>query len=57
MKITAAQREFRRYTGVSAEVERRGLGSSRSELAWAHRIHQQQKENDKAADKKIISKD
>jgi hypothetical protein len=36
-KITAGQREYFRYRGVSAEVERRGLGSSRPELAWARR--------------------
>jgi hypothetical protein len=29
MKITAAQREFRRYKGISAEMERRGFGTSR----------------------------
>jgi hypothetical protein len=37
MKITAAQREFRRYTGISAQLERCGLGSSRPDLAWARR--------------------
>jgi len=37
MKITAAQREFRRYTGISADVERRGLGASRIENAWSQR--------------------
>ncbi len=40
MKITAAQREYFRYTEVSAEVERRGAGSSRPELAWVRRIEQ-----------------
>jgi hypothetical protein len=34
LKITAAQREYFRYTGASAELERRGAGSSRPELAW-----------------------
>ncbi len=38
MKITAAQREFRRYTGISAEMQRRGFGSSRVDLAWARRF-------------------
>jgi hypothetical protein len=38
MKITLAQREYYRYTGASAELERRGAGSSRPELAWARRI-------------------
>ena len=37
MKITAAQREFCRYTGISADVERRGLGASRIENAWSQR--------------------
>lgn len=27
VKITPAQREYYRYTGISAEVEKRGLGS------------------------------
>ena len=37
MKITAAQREFYRYTGVSADIERRGLGAFRIENAWLTR--------------------
>ncbi len=37
MKITAAQREFFRYSGISAELERRGFGSSRVDLSWAVR--------------------
>ena len=36
-KITLAQREYFHSQGVSAEVERRGYGSSRPELAWANR--------------------
>jgi hypothetical protein len=28
VKITSAQREYYRYTGVSAEVERHGMGSN-----------------------------
>ena len=44
MKITAAQREYFRYTGASAEVEQRGMGASRPELAWAKRVQQQEKE-------------
>jgi hypothetical protein len=28
MKITNAQREYYRYTGVSADIERRGRGSN-----------------------------
>ncbi len=38
IKIGAAQREFHRYTGVSAEYERRGFGSSRVDLCWARRF-------------------
>jgi len=41
LKITAAQREYYRYTGPFAEIERRGAGSSRPELAWIHRIRNQ----------------
>jgi sugar phosphate isomerase/epimerase len=46
-KITAKQREYFRYSGASAEVERRGVGSSRPELAWAKR--QKQRESSNAA--------
>jgi hypothetical protein len=35
IKISARTREFYRYTGVSADLERRGAGSSQPELAWA----------------------
>lgn len=38
LKITAAQREYYRYTGPSAEAERRGVGYSPPELAWSHRF-------------------
>lgn len=48
MRITAAQREYFRYTGVSAEVERRGMGTSRPELAWAKRVTEQEKEQKRA---------
>lgn len=44
MKITTAQREYFRYTGVAAEVERRGMGTSRPELAWAKRVKRQEGE-------------
>jgi len=37
VKITTSQREFYRYTGVSAELERRALGVSRAAEAWANR--------------------
>jgi len=41
MKITARTREYFRYTGVSAELEGRGAGCSRPELAWARRSESQ----------------
>jgi hypothetical protein len=41
LKISAAQREYYRYTGASAELERRGAGSSRPDLAWVRRSKQQ----------------
>jgi hypothetical protein len=41
LKITAAQREYFRYTGASAEAERRGTGTSRPELGWTHRHAQE----------------
>jgi hypothetical protein len=41
LKIPARAREYYRYTGVSAELERRGAGSSRPELAWARRAKKQ----------------
>jgi hypothetical protein len=48
LKIPSAQREYYRYTGVSAEFERRGAGSSRPELAWVRR-QTQEKEQDGSA--------
>jgi len=48
MKITAATREYFSYTGVSAEVERRGMGCSRPELAWVRRVKQQEDERQRA---------
>lgn len=44
MKISACQREYYRYTGVSAELERRGAGSSRPELAWARTSEKKEEE-------------
>ena len=44
LKIPAAMREYYRYTGVSAELEQRGAGCSRPELAWAARFPKQQAE-------------
>jgi hypothetical protein len=49
LKITASQREYFRYTGPSAELERRGAGTSRPELAWVRRQKrekEQRHEND-----------
>jgi hypothetical protein len=40
LKITAAQREYFRYTGASAELERRGVGTSQPDLAWVRRLTQ-----------------
>jgi hypothetical protein len=40
-KITFAQREYYHYRGISAELEQRGCGSSRPELARAIRQKQQ----------------
>jgi hypothetical protein len=45
LKISAAQREYFRYTGASAELERRGAGTSRPDLAWVRRSKQQAQEN------------
>jgi len=40
MKIGARTREYYRYTGASADLERRGAGCSRPELAWARKSKQ-----------------
>jgi len=37
LKIALAQREYFRYTGISADLERRGFGASRVENVWAWR--------------------
>jgi hypothetical protein len=44
-KITPSLREHFNYRGISAELERRGYGSSRPQLAWA--IRQKQREPEK----------
>jgi hypothetical protein len=44
-KITLAQREFYRYTGTSAALERRGAGTSRPDLAWGQRQKQEETRN------------
>jgi hypothetical protein len=46
LKITSALREYYRYTGRSADLERQGAGASRPELAWSKQIKTQ---NPKAA--------
>jgi hypothetical protein len=52
MKITPAQREYYRYTGPSAELERQGGGSSRSDAAWIRRSKQQDAEDRSEPEKK-----
>jgi hypothetical protein len=50
LKIKAAQREYFRYTGASAELEKRGAGTSRPELAWIRRAKLQAEQRaDKSA--------
>lgn len=44
-RITPSLREYYNYRGISAELERRGFGSSRPQLSWA--IQQKQRESDK----------
>jgi len=44
LKITARTREYYRYSGASAELERRGAGSPRPELAWLRRSKQEGEE-------------
>jgi hypothetical protein len=48
LKIPSAQREYYRYTGASAQLERRGAGSSRPELAWARRQKQETEQDSPA---------
>ena len=48
LKITAALREYYRYTGTSAELERRGMGTSQPEVAWARRVKQQEDERQRS---------
>jgi hypothetical protein len=45
LKISAALREYYRYTGSSAELERRGASSSRSDRAWVQWARQQDEES------------
>ncbi len=44
LKITARTREYYRYTGVSAELERSGAGSSGPELPWLRRSKREAEE-------------
>jgi hypothetical protein len=53
LKISAAQREYFRYTGVSAEVEERGMGTSRPELGWARRVQQQEEERQRVTGSRL----
>jgi hypothetical protein len=46
LKITLAQREFNRYTGASAALERRGAATSRPDQAWVRRQKQEQSRSD-----------
>ena len=50
MKITAAQREYYRYTGVSADVERRGRGSNSHDFTRLPRDKQQETEKGNAGE-------
>jgi hypothetical protein len=43
-KITPSLREYYNYRGISAELERRGFGSSRPQLVWAVRHKQHEPE-------------
>jgi hypothetical protein len=54
LKIGASQREYFRYSGESAEAERRGVGCSLPELAWARRVKREAKELDSAVPAKEI---
>ena len=56
MKISAAQREYCRYTGISAEMERLGLGSSRADRAWALRSEQKHTAKDRTTTRKTNSR-
>jgi hypothetical protein len=58
-RITPALREYFHYRGISADVERRGFGSSSPQLAWAIRQkeHVQEKlEDEQNESVKSISK-
>lgn len=53
-RLTRAVREYFRYTGISADIEKGGFGSSRPRFAWANRTKgsgaaQHELENDMVA--------
>jgi hypothetical protein len=52
MKIAAAQREYYRYSGVSADVERRGLGSNSHDFTRLPKGKQQQTRKADAGERK-----
>ena len=54
-KITPSLREQFNYRGVSAEVERRGYGSSRPQLAWAIRQKQHEPEKNVENQPKVVN--
>ena len=54
-KITPSLREHFNYRGVSAEVERRGYGSSRPQLAWAIRQKQHEPEKTLENQAKVVN--
>jgi len=53
-KITPALREYFHYRGTSADVERRGFGSSRPQLVWAIRQKQHVQEKPEDEQKKSV---
>jgi len=52
MKITAAQREYYRYTAVSADVERRGRGSNTHDFTRLPKDKQQETRKADAGERK-----
>jgi len=52
MKITAAQREYYRYSGVSAGVERRGRGSNSHDFTRVPKDKQQETRKADAGERK-----
>ena len=57
LKITRAQREHFRYTGPSAELERRGKGSSRPELAFEERQRRIEEEKSSSGSRQESTED